>query len=55
MNMRNYKLANLQTFEVISFKANNDAHADFRCQIEIELRGWDSSFCVCREVDDEEE
>lgn len=55
MNMRNYKLVNLQTFQVIRFKANNNAHADFWCRIEIERRGWNSYFCVCHDFFGEEE
>jgi hypothetical protein len=48
--MKRYKLANLNTGDVISFNAKNDVEADFRCAIEIELRNWDISRCICREV-----
>ena len=50
--MKTYKLANLHTGEVISFKAKSDYEADFRCQIEIELRNWDKEVCICKQVGD---
>lgn len=54
IEMKTYKLANLETAEIISFKARNKYEADFRCQMEIELRDWNITACVCREISDKE-